>query len=390
MSSVSESISEHTTIGDVRRRYSIKAVGTQHDAVTLTSVADALEDITPGALYISSTSEYDPRIVHAAARRGAYAVIFMLEDKAQSQVAPIDMEIPVLFANMRNDARARIAADLAGQPSRALAVFAIQGSQQRSNQASSENSSTDNSQSEASRSDEDSQDSYSSQRSDIHGIDDSSEAEFTEEIGKHVSSNRNSDADADIDPVVSGLYDLLHYLGNPLGVIDKRGGISLERELHLHTPLSPIDIQRMLFVMVEDGATSVIIHIDDSTLEALSLTKVDVDVYTNTVQETFNVPELGTQHSFRPRKTKHDEEEDLRRVARQNVQPYGATIHDQTMCVETTDDARDLVREALGDDDSDRFENLATAVSMVLAAGVKRNSVKSALQLSHEMKADKS
>ncbi|TCD53970.1 hypothetical protein EJ419_05945 [Alloscardovia theropitheci] len=362
MSSVSETISEHTTIGDIRRRYGIKTVGTQHDAVTLTSVADALEDITPGALYISSTSEYDSRIVHAAARRGAYAVVFMLEDKAQSQIAPIDMEIPVLFADMHNDERARIAADLAGEPSRSLAVFAVQG------------------------------DSLSWDTEEIDHADGVSDNDS--------DSDTNISADITVpdteatprvrSSVITELYDLLHYLGNPLGIIDRRGGISLERELSLPTPLSPLDIQRMLYVMVEDGATSVIIDVDDEVLQSLALTKVNVDVYTNTVNETYNVPQIGPQHTFLTRKSKHDEVEDLRRLARQNIQPYGAEIRDNTMCVEATDDSRELVREVLGEINERQYENIATAVAMVLAAGVKRNSVKSALRLSYEMKADKS
>ncbi|OTA27560.1 hypothetical protein B9G54_00350 [Alloscardovia macacae] len=346
MSSVSESISEHLTLGDIRRRYGISAVGAHHDAVTVTSAADALEDITPGALYISSAREYDPRIVHAAARRGAYAIVFMraesvsesMEDSAVTSALPLDAEIPVLFANLHNDERARIAADMAGYPSASLAVFAVQG----------------------------------------------------DRSGK----------------LVSALYSVLHYLGNPLGVIDARGGHSLERELNMSTPLSPLDIQRMLFVMAEDGATSVILHIDDSVLEALSLTSVTVDVYTNTSRESYNVPELSPhvsgmmetlglddapastskRPSFLRSHAQKDDADELRRVARQDVQAYGAEITDQTLCVETSQDAKDLVDEVLGAEASEREQELATAVTMVLAAGVKRSSIKSALRLAYEMK----
>ncbi|WP_018142675.1 hypothetical protein [Alloscardovia criceti] len=344
MSSVSESITEHITIGDIRRRYGISTIGTHRDAVTLTSVADALEDITPGALYISSTSQYDPRIVHAAAKRGAYAVVFMAPDKsrigqdtddsdaeATSDVidVPIDPEIPVLFADLHNDTRARIAADMTAMPSASLAVFAVQG---------------------------------------------------------------------DNAPLVMAeLYHLLHYLGNPLGIIDTRGGVSLERELGLKTPLSPLDIQKMLYIMLEDGATSVIIQVDDSVLEALALTSVKVDVYTNTSRETFNVPELETQsmetqrltqRTFLNRRANRNDAEELRRLARQDVQAYGADISNQTLCVEVTEEAMALVREIIGEKNTEHFNELAMAVSMVLAAGVKRNSIKSALGLSHELKAD--
>ncbi|WP_418969801.1 hypothetical protein [Alloscardovia omnicolens] len=320
MSSVSESITEHITIGDIRRRYGISAVGLRQDGVTLTSVADALEDITPGALYISSTAQYDPRIVHAAAKRGAYAIVFMVAESADNQVVPVETEIPVLFAQLNNGERARIAADMAGDPSAALAVFAVQGDRE--------------------------------------------------------------------GQVIEQLYDILHYLGNPMGVIDARGGMSLDRELSISTPFSPLDIQRMLFVMAEDGATSVIIHVDDAVLESLALTSVSIDVYTNTIHEAFNVPEIEPRRSFLNRKSVEDNGEELKKLAQQNLHTFGAQIREATRCVETTDDARALVREVLGESTAASHHEIATAVTMILAAGVKRNSIKSALRLAREMKAE--
>ena len=323
MSSVSESITEHITIGDIRRRYGIATAGSRHDAVTLTSVADALEDITPGALYISATSQYDERIVHAAAKRGAYAIVFMVSDFSETvktHALPANTEIPVLFAQLNNDARARIASDMAGHPASAMAIFAVQG-----------------------------------------------------------------DRDG---AVIEQLHDILHYLGNPMGVIDGRGGISLDRNIGVHTPFSPLDVQRMLSIMAEDGATSVIIHVVDAVLESLALTQVGVDVYTNTIHESLNVPEIEPRRAFLNRKQAEEKKTELKKIAEQNLHTYGAEISDATMCVETTEEARLLVNETLGEKVAKQHKSIATAVTMIMAAGVKKTSIKSALRLSQEMKAE--
>ncbi|WP_377938859.1 hypothetical protein [Alloscardovia venturai] len=346
---MNESVNEHVTIGDIRRRYGISTVAPHSDAVTLTSVADELEDITPGALYLSPSSQYDSRIVHAAARRGAYAVFFMLPEQSKAVEIPIDSEIPVLFGNLRNSDRARICADLTGNPSQALAIFAVQGPR----------------------------------------------SIF----------------------VMRELYDVLHYLGNPLGVIDSRGGVSLERELWLKTPLSPLDVQRMLAIMAEDGATSVIVHVDDAVLETEALTQISIDVYSNPLKESYVVPQLdavphpevkqSTQggglrgntnrvaRNFLKRQSsesRKNSDGELRKLARQNIQPYGAHISEQTACVDVSAEAKELVHDALNitghspvDEDAE-FYDIATAVAMVLAAGVKKGSIKSALRLSREMK----
>lgn len=346
MSSVNEAVNEHLTIGDIRRRYGINISVPYADTVTVTSIADALEDITPGALYVSSSTQYNPRIVHAAAKRGAYAIAFMITDEEEAHKIPLDSEIPVLFAQLDNHIRARIAADLTGHPSKALAVFAVQGKRAVS--------------------------------------------------------------------VMRELYDLLHYLGNPLGVIDYRGGVSLDRELWLKTPLSPLDVQRMLYAMAEDGATSVIIHIDGAVLETDALSEVDIDVYNNSDKAVLNVPQLeimhdsNVKHNTRSRRANVNE---LRRQAQLDVEPYGAQVSQQTACVEISDEAHEIVAEvvkglrraslgglqaqtnvrdfanasALSMTNIDLLD-MATAVSMVLEAGVKRTNVKSALRMAYEMK----
>ena len=67
---------------------------------------------------------------------------------------------------------------------------------------------------------------------------------------------------------------------------------------------------------------------------------------------------------------------------------YGAEISDATMCVETTEEARLLVNETLGEKVAKQHKSIATAVTMIMAAGVKKTSIKSALRLSQEMKAE--
>lgn len=343
MSSVNEAITGHLTVGDIRRRYGINVSGPHSDAVTLTSVADALEDITPGALYLSSSTHYDSRIVHAAAKRGAYAIAFMISDKTEAHNIPVETEIPVIYAALSNKQRAGIASELAGNPAQLLAVFAVQGSR----------------------------------------------SVF----------------------VMRELYDILHYLGNPLGVIDHRGGVSLDRELWLKTPLSPLDVQRMLYVMVEDGATSVIVHVDDSVLEAEALSEVGIDIYGNSDKKPLSVPTLEVPQGFLPKRNAHmrhnnrgnRNDVDVLKKAQLNMQPYGAIVSSKTRCVDITEEAQDIVRDVRGLMDrrhtrskqstSDQIEQFgsdfydaAAAVAMVLETGMKKTNVKSALRMAYEMR----
>ncbi|MFT9396943.1 MAG: UDP-N-acetylmuramyl peptide synthase [Bifidobacterium psychraerophilum] len=165
---------------------------------------------------------------------------------------------------------------------------------------------------------------------------------------------------------VKVLSEFLHVLGNPVGVISAKGSYSLDRQLDVSYPLSAIDIQRLLSVCVEDGATAVAICADDWTLKEDALHAVEVDV-------------LSFAQQQRPGR------DDLAIMADRASRVFGFSRGDRTHVAARSEDSDALAVQSNVFQDEDSTRRLSLSIAMVMAAGVKKNNIRSALRVSREL-----
>lgn len=128
MSAVSEGVSRHVTLGYLADRYGHELVPAFAANVTITSLADDLDSVTPGALFVVRGTA-DAALIEQAAERGAYAVLLPQSDRGIAD----DAEIPALVGDTGQDGYGRMAADVAGSPASMLAVFALASSSVKGN-----------------------------------------------------------------------------------------------------------------------------------------------------------------------------------------------------------------------------------------------------------------
>ena len=244
------------------------------------------------------------------------------------------------------------------------------------------------------------------------------------------------------------LAQLLHLLGNPIGVIDSRRSFSLERELTCTYPLNPIDTEMILSQMLEDGANTVVLTINDRTFKRGALSQVGLDVCGRTQSRTMADPLPDTDRVGESGEAAQDdgtaelEAEDiqggntdagiaagpssdgtgaaaaqgagagipqpskrtwsrwipsyhrsgdnpeigaLKPQLRRSVKDFGAIINDDTHCVAPTDAARQVVQSIVETADIRHEYELYLAAAMAMSAGVRKNNVRSALLLAQEI-----
>ena len=292
MSALSESISRRLTLGQLKGRYGLTLVPDFAEPVTVTSLVDDLPSVRPGSLYVPADQQVDQGMIEEAERRGAYAAL--LPTSARQEVGRAN--IPLLFGTMHPWQMGQLLANAAGDPSGALAVFALVGSQ--------------------------------------------------------------------VQDQVDLLADFLHVLGNPVGILSAKGSYSLDRRLDLEYPLSMFDVQRSLSIALEDGAAAVVISVDEQTLARDALQAVDLDVVA-----------LGAQEGS-TRDMRH-----VRLISR--ARRYGFNLGGHTIVARRNEESDGLARQSLpADAESD---DLSLCIAMTMAAGVKRNNIRSALRVSREM-----
>ena len=181
------------------------------------------------------------------------------------------------------------------------------------------------------------------------------------------------DDDDEIHANVLRLADFLHMLGNPVGVISDAGSSSLQRELSLEYPLNIADVQHTLSVCAEDGAAAVVIALNSATLSKNALQSVNIDV-------------LGAE------KSKVDDDSKSTTDATTNIsfyslrQRYGFSSRDHSYCVTRSTESDELAQLADEIGGQNIKRHLSLAIAMVLAAGVRRGTIKSALRVSHELR----
>ena len=290
MSAVSESNAQRMTLADIVEWYGCEIVPAFASPVTVTSLADSVDCVVPGALFVCR----DVRQLHdlpQAVQSGAYAV---LVDRSLYGQCPA-LDIPVMFGSVNDHMIGDLACRLVGNPAATLAVFAVTGQDRRQ-------------------------------------------------------------VDADVDQ----LAQFLHMLGNPVAQISASGSICMTRTLNIDYPMGILDIQRTLAICAEEGVAAVIIAMEAATLAPHALESVAVDV-------------IGAR----------------RDTAERDIDGwknrYGFIIDRQhhMVCADAGSDA--LAAEAVGVTDRDHKDRLSFAIAMVMAAGVRRNSVRSALRMADSL-----
>lgn len=164
-----------------------------------------------------------------------------------------------------------------------------------------------------------------------------------------------------VEQGVRDLADFLHMLGNPVGVISAGNSQSLERFLDLNYPLSILDVQRTMAVCAEDGAAAVILALSEETLNDDALQSVSVDV-------------LGCDDNGL------GEAEIVKSVAR-----FGCTVGKRTHIAVRTQESDVLASQAAVAYGQTNSSALSLSISMVLAAGVRKANIKSALRVSRDL-----
>ncbi|MEK0306864.1 UDP-N-acetylmuramyl peptide synthase [Bifidobacterium favimelis] len=165
---------------------------------------------------------------------------------------------------------------------------------------------------------------------------------------------------------VDMLGDFLHVLGNPVGILSCKGSYSLDRQLDLHYPLSMFDVQRCLSISLEDGAAAVVIDVSDRTLQADAMQSVDMDVVA-----------LGAEEG-RTRNVRHS-----KLIGR--ARHFGFTLGGQTNVARRTEESDSMARQSLPAGAEENVDELSLCIAMTMAAGVKRNNIRSALRVSREI-----
>ena len=292
-----ESAAHRITLGYLTEHYGFDLQPAFASNVTITSLADDVASIRPGALFLAPATA-GTELLERAQLHGAYAALLPHSLRAQTR----DAEFPMLFAEPTAQQVGQLAADVSGSPSRALAVFAVCG----------------------------------------------------------------EDADESRAAAVR-LADFLHILGNPVAVLSSAGSSSLDRDLHPHYPLNILDVHHLLAVAAEDGAAAVVVSLDHDTLAHDALSGVGVDVAGVSGEDAETTTKADEQASRAATSFGVVPDDDMRVVTRTTESDALAT---QSSLVFSTEDTR----------------RLSLAIAMVVAAGVGRNTIRSALRVSHEIR----
>lgn len=168
----------------------------------------------------------------------------------------------------------------------------------------------------------------------------------------------------EVQASVVRLADFLHMLGNPVGVISAAGSMSLERDLEFGFPVGIFDVQHTLAVCVEDGAAAMVFSLDDRSLHRDALQSVNIDV-------------LGTTDDVAP-SAYHD-------YFAKTGERYGFSLDKQSGLTTCTEESDLLAHQTSFVTGKDMERHLSLAISMVLAAGVRRGNIKNALRVSREL-----
>lgn len=346
MSAVDEYSRIRVTLGFAAKNYGFEVVPAFASEVTITSIAHDVRNVRPGGLFVP-IGHIDRRQLEAARDAGAYAALVSPEFRGEAA----DLGLPLLVSSANPVALGKLACDINADPSSCVATFAIAG-----------------------------------------------------------------DDDDEIHANVLRLADFLHMLGNPVGVISDAGSTSLQRELSLQYPLNIADVQHALSVCAEDGAAAVVIALNSATLAKNALQSVSIDVLgveqiqnesnsgagSDSQSDTESKDSSDTNSESEPNSEFKDAASNVKISAKTSSSPlypayatgmsfyalrqrYGFSGREHAYCVTRSAESDELAELAdqIGGNDVQR--HLSLSIAMVLAAGVRRGTIKSALRVSHEL-----
>jgi hypothetical protein len=208
------------TIGTLERQFNAQA-SSDATAVTFTSVPTRVAEVSPGSLFIPAGKEVTLQAAQRAVLAGAYAVGLSTDAKSGIPASDEDGAHTVEI----ND-------HVLGIP-----VVFIPSLEQKVGSIASE-----------------------------------VEGDPSQQTAIFVAYGPQSHA------IAHRLAQLLHMLGNPVGVLVDRGSQSVTRPLDLTYPLDGAHVQHALAIMAEDGASAVTIAADDATLDPYALDACAIDV----------------------------------------------------------------------------------------------------------------
>lgn len=122
MSSVSATGVSHMTLGTLASRYGFELATPHARAVTITSLADAVEDVVPGSLFIAHGT-IGPEKLQQISAKGAYAVMV----PSSARATALQGDIAVVVGEPNGQVVGALAASLVGSPAMQMAIFAFQG-----------------------------------------------------------------------------------------------------------------------------------------------------------------------------------------------------------------------------------------------------------------------
>lgn len=162
---------------------------------------------------------------------------------------------------------------------------------------------------------------------------------------------------------VAMLAQFLHMLGNPVGVVCAKDDNDLDQFVQLEYPVDVFAMQRVLSVCVEDGASAIILALDEETLTAGALESVSVDVlgFDSDTHDTSAMSAIIDDTQLR----------------------YGYQLREDAAIAIRTDETDTMAVQA--DFGPDCARPLSLAISCVLAAGVRKANIRSALRVSKEL-----
>lgn len=164
--------------------------------------------------------------------------------------------------------------------------------------------------------------------------------------------------------VAEQLARCLHVLGNPMGLLSANGSYSLKRTLNLDYPLNALDMQQCLAVCCEDGAAAVVIALDALSVAPDGLQAVSVDV-------------IGSLQSGSPR----EDQAYIERLQRE----YGVVFDGRMRLSVRSEESDMLANIAAQSLQSCEEQHLSLAIAMMLAAGVRRASIRNALRMADDL-----
>lgn len=371
------------TLGFAAKRYGFEVVPAFASGVTITSLVDDVRNVRPGSLFVPS-GHVDRRQLEAARDAGAYAALVPPEFYSEAA----DLGMPLLISAENPVALGKLASDINSDPSSCVATFAVAG--------------------------------YDDDEIHANVI---RLADFLHMLGNPVGII--SDAGS------SSLQRELN-LDYPLGIAEVQHTLSVCAEdgaAAVVIALTPATLRKNALQCVNIDVVGVEKGEDKVTEDALQRDEYDFDALSNSsaVSESKNSAGSSANSSAKSNKNSmNTENSDIRAIdaykiinaendaARRKLslssgasfntmnlssnasrpslsfyslrQRYGFESRDHEYCVTRSNDSDELAALADQISGKDIKRHVSLSIAMVLAAGVRRGTIKSALRVSHELR----